>query len=165
MDRILISACLLGRPVRYDGRGKRLDNALLAQWQAEGRLVPVCPEVMAGFETPRPPAEIEGRQSGEAVLDGRARVVEDSGRDVTDLFRLGAEAALTVAEAHGCRFALLTDGSPSCGSSAIYDGSFRGRTVRGFGVVTALLQRHGIEVFPESGIADLARALDGAAVD
>ncbi len=160
MDRILISACLLGRPVRYNGRGKQLDNAFLAQWQSEGRLVPVCPEVMAGFPTPRPPAEVERAMSGLDVLDGRAKVFEDTGGDVTDPFLAGAEAALQAAKANGCRFALLTDGSPSCGSSFLYDGSFKGRTVPGLGVVTALLQRHGIGVFAEHQIGDLALALD-----
>ncbi|WP_299620690.1 DUF523 domain-containing protein [Pelagibius sp.] len=160
MEKILVSACLLGRPVRYDGGSKRLDDALLETWNAEGRLVPVCPEVMAGLPTPRPPAEIEGGRNGAAVLAGEARILEDSGGDVTKEFRAGAQAALYAAVESGCRYALLTDGSPSCGSGFIHSGAFDGRTVAGFGVVTALLQEHGITVFSEKQINALAQALD-----
>ncbi|WP_299396681.1 DUF523 domain-containing protein [Pelagibius sp.] len=159
MQKILVSACLLGRPVRYDGGSKRLDDALLEAWQAEGRLVPVCPEVMAGLPTPRPPAEIEAGAGGAAVLAGRARTVDSTGGDVTAAFRAGAEAALTAARAAGCRYALLTDGSPSCGATFIYGGAFDGRRVDGKGVVTALLEAQGIRVFAEHQIADLERAL------
>jgi len=93
VDRILISACLLGRPVRYDGRGKAISDPRLERWKTEGRLVPVCPEVLAGLPTPRPQAEIEPGHSGQDVLDGRGRVFEATGRDASDDFRRGAEAA------------------------------------------------------------------------
>ena len=160
MERILISACLLGRPVRYDGRGKELRHDLIARWQAEGRLVPVCPEVLAGFPTPRPPAEIESGRSGPDVLRGAARIREDKGRDVTEAFLEGARAALRAVREEGCRFALLTDGSPSCGSTFIHDGSFGGLRKPGLGVVTALLQDNGVNVFPESAIEELGKRLD-----
>ncbi len=159
MQKILVSACLLGRPVRYDGGSKRLDDALLAAWQAEGRLVPVCPEVMAGLPTPRLPAEIEAGAGGAAVLAGRARILDSTGGDVTAAFRAGAEAALATAREAGCRYALLTDGSPSCGATFIYDGTFGGNRVDGQGVVTALLEAQGICVFAEHQIAELGRAL------
>lgn len=165
MRKILVSACLLGRPVRYDGGGKRLDDALLEAWQAEGRLVPVCPEVMAGLPTPRPPAEIETGAGGAAVLAGAARIVDFAGDNVTAAFRAGAAAALAAARNAGCRYALLTDGSPSCGATFIYDGTFEGRRVDGQGVVTALLEAQGIRVFAEHQIADLGQAIarDGSA--
>jgi uncharacterized protein YbbK (DUF523 family) len=59
---------------------------------------------------------------------------------------------MAVAEAleHGCVAAVLTDGSPSCGSSYIYDGSFRGGTRQGTGVLAQLLADNGIRVFSES---------------
>ena len=159
MERILISACLLGRPVRYDGGDKLSSHPLLERWRREGRLVPVCPEVMAGFPTPRPPAEIEPGGEGALVLRGRARVLEDGGRDVTDLFLAGARLALQTAKDEGCRFAILTDGSPSCGSTFIYDGTFEGARTAGRGVVTALLESEGIRVFPDSDIDGLAAVL------
>lgn len=159
MERILISACLLGRPVRYDGRGKELRHDLIARWQAEGRLVPVCPEALAGFPTPRPPAEIESGRSGPDVLRGEARILESGGRDVTEAFLDGARAALQAAKNEGCRFALLADGSPSCGSTFIHDGSFVGVRKPGQGVVTALLRDNGVSVFPECAIEELGKRL------
>src|SRR3954469_14264878 len=89
MERILVSACLLGRPVRYDGTGRRSDDALFALWRDQGRLVSVCPEVDGGLPVPRPPAEISGGL-GADVLDGRARVLTRDGADVTAHFVAGA---------------------------------------------------------------------------
>ncbi|MBB2205455.1 DUF523 domain-containing protein [Gluconacetobacter takamatsuzukensis] len=150
--KILISACLLGQPVRYDGGARPALHPALDRWREQGRLVVVCPELAAGFGVPRPPAEIAEGQSGPAVLAGTARVIEAGGGDVSAPYVAGAEAALALARAHGCAFAILTDGSPSCGSAFIYDGSFGGRRHAGMGVTAALLRAHGVEVFAESGI-------------
>lgn len=160
MSRILISACLLGQPVRYDGRGKALADPRLARWQAEGRLVPLCPEVAAGLPVPRVPAEIETGGTGTGVLDGVAGIRAADGADLTAAFVAGAELALELARREGCRFALLTDGSPSCGSTRIHAGRFDGTRVPGAGVVAALLRRAGIAVFAPDGIDALEAALE-----
>lgn len=152
MEKILVSACLLGRPVRYNGSAKTVAHSALDQWKREGRLISICPELTAGFSVPRPPAEISGGQSGQAVLTGNAQVFEAMGADVTGLYVSGAQAALALAREHGCKFALLVDGSPSCGSGFIYDGSFGGRKHVGAGVTAALFREHGIEVFAETEI-------------
>ncbi|GGX98454.1 hypothetical protein GCM10007160_27490 [Litchfieldella qijiaojingensis] len=154
--KILVSACLLGDPVRYNGSDKRIDHPLLAEWQREGLLVPICPEVAGGLPTPRPPAEIEGGGNGDDVLEGRLRILDASGNDVSAPFITGAGLALRLAQEHGCRFALLTDGSPSCGSREIHDGSFSGFRHSGEGATAALLRRHGIEVFAHSELDALA---------
>ena len=156
MERILVSACLLGQPVRYDGTGRRSDDALLALWRDQGRLVPICPEVRGGLPVPRPAAEISGG-FGEDVLDGRAQVLTHDGTDVTRHFLLGARHALEQARSYAARIAILKEGSPSCGSLRVFDGTFEGRKVPGEGVTAALLERHGIAVFGED-------ALDAAAV-
>ncbi len=158
MGRILISACLLGRPIRYDGTGKRLDDPRIEQWHAEGRLVAVCPELMGELPVPRPAAEIVGG-SGSDVLAGRARVLAATGKDVTAAFLAGAAATLDLARSTGCGHALLIDRSPSCGSLTIYDGSFSGRQIPGAGVVAALLAAHGISVFADHEIDRLAEAV------
>ncbi|WP_019631041.1 DUF523 domain-containing protein [Actinomadura atramentaria] len=155
MERVLVSSCLLGRPVRYDGAGKAVSDDLFARWRAEGRLVPFCPEVSGGLSVPRPPAEIVplspgARADGDAVLDGSARVLTDAGTDVTDAFLRGARLALSCARRAGARVALLKEGSPSCGSRRVYDGTFTGRAVPGDGVTAALLTREGLHVFPET---------------
>lgn len=156
MPKILISACLLGRPVRYDGKGKPLHDPLIECWKDEGRLVGFCPEQAGGLPTPRPPAEIENGMNGEDVLAGRARVLELTGGDVTNAFVEGGKKAVAFAELHNCRLALLIDGSPSCGSGFIYDGSFSGTRHPGFGVTAALLRQAGIEVFSDRELDRLA---------
>jgi uncharacterized protein YbbK (DUF523 family) len=162
MDRILVSACLLGQPVRYDGRAKDMTSDILARWRAEGRLVPICPELAGGFAVPRPPAEIAPGASGADVAAGHARIHDNTGQDVTAGFLAGAEAAVRLARDSGCRFALLTEGSPSCGVDRIHSGHFDGVTRSGEGVVTAALRKAGVQVFPQTRIADLAAALDAA---
>jgi uncharacterized protein YbbK (DUF523 family) len=110
---------------------------------------------MAGFSVPRLPAEIAAGGDGESVLSGKGRVIEETGGDVTAQFVAGAQAALAVAQANDCRFALLIDGSPSCGSRTIYDGKFIGQKHSGAGVTATLLRSHGIEVFADTEIEDL----------
>lgn len=160
MDKILVSACLLGRPVRYNGSDKLVESGLIALWRKQGRIVALCPEVAAGFPTPRPPAEIEPGKQGHDVLTGTARIFEQTGADVTSQFCSGAHIALETARSHDCRFALLTDGSPSCGTSFVYSGEFDGVSRTGKGVVAALLSENGIAVFAENQIELLAEALD-----
>lgn len=156
MNKVLISACLMGEPVRYDGKGKLFSHVLIDRWRQEGRLVVFCPELAGGFPVPRPPAEIAGGRTGEAVLSGEAGVVDVGGTDVTAQFVAGAEQALALAQQTGCRFALLIDGSPSCGSGFIYDGSFSGNKLPGRGVTASLLAANGIEVFAPATIDELA---------
>jgi uncharacterized protein YbbK (DUF523 family) len=133
---------------------------LLQTWRDEGRLVVVCPEVAAGFGTPRRPAEIQLRRNGRDVLDGTARICDNAGADVTALFIEGARHALQQALAHDCRYALLADGSPSCGSSFIHDGTFSRVAHEAAGVTAALLERHGIRVFAPDGIDELAASIN-----
>ncbi|HSX69782.1 MAG TPA: DUF523 domain-containing protein [Pseudomonas sp.] len=157
MEKLLVSRCLLGHRVRYDG-GAHGPYDLLQQWQNEGRLVPLCPEVAGGLPTPRPPAEIPGGQGG-GVLEGRLPVLTDDGEDVTAAFVAGAEIALRLVQQHGLRVAVLKARSPSCGNSHNYDGSFSGTLVEGEGVTAALLRRHGVRVFNEGQLAEAAAEL------
>jgi uncharacterized protein YbbK (DUF523 family) len=159
-SKILFSACLAGFKVRYNGSDKPLFDATLQRWQREGRLVVCCPELAAGFSTPRPSAEITPSAEGATVLAQRARVIEVSGGDVTAGYLLGAHLALETAQRHDCRFALLTDGSPSCGSQFIYDGSFSGQTKPGSGVTAELLRQNGIEVFSDYQIDALIARIE-----
>lgn len=162
MEKIFVSACLMGARVRYDGRAKTVDDQLLATWRAEGRLVTLCPEMAAGLPTPRPPAEIAPGASAEAVLSGRAGVYDNNGLDMTHEFTTGADLALELAREQNCRFALLADGSPSCGSTFVYSGNFDGQRHEGQGVVAARLRAAGLAVFAPSQLRDLARAVDEA---
>jgi uncharacterized protein YbbK (DUF523 family) len=159
MERILVSACLLGRPVRYDGRAKEPGTDLLARWQAEGRLVPLCPEMAGGLPVPRPAAEIAPGATAVQVLAGRGRIRTAAGEDVTAAFLDGAAAAVRLAHQAGCRHALLTEGSPSCGVGRVHAGQFDGTTIPGEGVVAAALRAAGVTVYSHEEADALAHAL------
>ncbi|MCE8016613.1 DUF523 domain-containing protein [Halomonas sp. MCCC 1A17488] len=158
MEKVLVSACLLGRRVRYDGGAKSLASEILAQWQAEGRVISVCPEVDAGLPTPRAPAEIIAGDGG-GVLAGSAQVVDRGGVDLTEVFRQGASLALQLCRKHAIKVAVLTEYSPSCGSTQVYDGSFSGEKRAGAGVTAALLRQHGVQVFGQQDIAEAWRVI------
>jgi uncharacterized protein YbbK (DUF523 family) len=160
VEKILVSACLLGEPVRYDGGDKLCRDEILQRWVREGRVVPVCPELAGGLPVPRLPSEVAGGLGGAAVLSGEARVVDNRGHDVTEHFVAGAESALASARANGIRIAVLKEGSPSCGSLWSYDGSFSSARVPLPGVTGALLERAGIRVFGEDRLAEARTFLE-----
>jgi len=138
-EKLLISACLLGQPVRYDGKSKPIKELTwLKQLEAQKRLFVVCPEMSGGLPVPRAPAEL--------VSD---RVVTEAGIDVTSAFRSGAEHALKICQDNQIELALLKAKSPSCGNKQIYDGSFSQTLVDGMGVTAKLLEQHGVQVFSE----------------
>ena len=139
---ILVSACLLGCPCRYDGKSKPND-AVLALMEHH-TLIPICPEQMGGLATPRVPAE---RKDG--------GVFTERGGDVTEQYRRGAEEALRLARLYGCKYAILKERSPSCGSGQIYDGRFSRRLIEGDGGTAQLLKAHGITVLGESEVDKL----------
>ncbi|QDQ01999.1 DUF523 domain-containing protein [Lysinibacillus fusiformis] len=151
---ILISACLAGLKVRYNGTDS-LDEKI-QQLVRENAAVTVCPELMGGFTTPREPAEIIGGD-GEDVLDGKACVVEKSGRDVTELYVKGAYMTLQKAIEVGASTVILKEYSPSCGSAVIYNGDFSGTKLAGVGVTTALLKRNNITVLSEENYTDFLK--------
>ncbi|MEM1565725.1 MAG: DUF523 domain-containing protein [Candidatus Bathyarchaeia archaeon] len=135
----LCSACLLGVKCRYDGQDS-LNEKVVELLKTE-ILIPVCPEQLGGLPTPREPAEIVGN-----------RVITKSGEDVTNKFLRGAMETLRIAKLFGVKEAILKQGSPSCGCGKIYDGTFSGKTIRGDGITTALLKKHGIKVITEEDL-------------
>ena len=151
MNKVLVSTCLIGENVRYNGQLKQYDSRMLADWKLRGRLVPFCPEVAGGLPVPRPCSEISGLD-GSTVLHGYARVMNIKGKDVTQCFLTGAQKALELARLHKIKLAVLKDGSPSCGSTYIYDGSFSGIKKPGKGITTVLLEENSIRVFSEREI-------------
>lgn len=158
MEKVLVSACLLGNPVRYNGAALPFEDRTLTQWQKEGRLVLICPEVAGGLPVPRARAEIVSGD-GLQVLNGRTRVININGRDVTVSFVAGAHKALELAGIYQIKLAVFKEGSPSCGSDYIYDGSFSGIKKPGKGVAAALLEKNGICVFSERKILEAKKYL------
>lgn len=143
---ILVSSCLAGKACRYDATSCL--HAKIGQLAEENNVVMVCPEVMGGLHTPRDPAEIVGG-TGADVLTGKAKVITVNGVDVTEQFLRGAQQTLKIAKQHNATLIILKQNSPSCGSKAIYDGSFTGAKIAGEGVTAALLRQNGFTVISE----------------
>ena len=139
MEALLISACLLGSNCKYSGGNNALGEETLRALREKWKLVPVCPEVSGGLPGPRVPSERRG-----------ASVVSRTGQDVTAAFERGADTACRLCGRFGCRTALLKENSPSCGSGTIYDGSFSGTLVPGFGLTAEKLSESGVVLYGES---------------
>lgn len=144
MEKILISACLIGDKCKYDGHANYTPayQQLLEKYE----LVPFCPEVEGGLSTPRKPSERKGD-----------RVINNAGKDVTKQFVEGAQKALNICKYLDIKIAILKENSPSCGSHQIYDGSFKNKLIKGEGVTAELLRKNGITVYTESQIEELLK--------
>jgi len=153
--KILVSSCLLGNPVRYDGQNNLIDNPQLQLWVDEGIVIPFCPEISAGLLIPRAPAEIQNG-TGNDVLCGQSQVIDIKGNNITDAFISGANQALNLCIENNIKLAILAKNSPSCGSSLIYNGNFTRTLIPGSGVTAALLKLNDILVFDQLSI-DRAR--------
>jgi uncharacterized protein YbbK (DUF523 family) len=132
----LCSACLLGINCRYDAKSKPNEKVLdLAKKEV---LIPVCPEQLGGLSTPRVPSEIK---------DGK--VMASDGKDITNNFQKGAEETLKIAKQLNISEAILKQRSPSCGCGQIYDGTFAGKVIDGWGITADLLKKNGIKIISE----------------
>ena len=138
-EKILVSACLLGMPCRYDGKSKPCKAVIALKEKYE--LVPFCPEIYGGLPTPRIPSERVGD-----------RVLMRDGQDVTENYMRGAMAAYELCCALDIKKAILKERSPSCGKGEIYDGSFTAALKKGDGVTAELLTNKGLEVIGEGKI-------------
>lgn len=144
MEKILISACLIGDKCRYDGHGNY--NPRYQELLEKYELVPFCPEVEGGLPTPRIPSERKGD-----------KVFSQKGKDVTKNFLKGAELALNICKYLDIKYAILKEGSPSCGVTEIYDGNFTGRKIKGEGITAETLRKNGIKVYSENEIDELLK--------
>ena len=144
MEKILISACLVGDKCKYDGHTNY--TPLIKDLLEKYELVPFCPETEGGLPTPRKPSERKGD-----------KVVNNAGKDVTRNFQLGAEKALNICKYLNIKIAILKENSPSCGVNQIYDGNFKNKLIKGEGVTTELLRKNGIAVYNENQIEELLK--------
>lgn len=134
----IISACLIGLPCRYNQEAKPNAKMMSRLDQGDITWIPVCPEQLGGLTTPRPASEIRGE-----------RVVTTTGNDVTECFERGADMVCQIAELYQVQVAVLKDGSPSCGSTRVYDGTFSGKSISGVGITTKKLVETGVQVYSE----------------
>jgi uncharacterized protein YbbK (DUF523 family) len=146
----LISACLLGIKCAWDGQDIYKSDKAIELSNSE-MLMPVCPEQLGGLRTPRAPQEIQGG-TGEDVLDGKCKVLNIDGKDVTQEFIAGAEETLKIVKLLHIEEFIGKSRSPSCGCGQIYDGTFSRTLIDGDGITTALLKRNGIRIITEEGL-------------
>lgn len=140
-EKILVSACLLGINCKYSGENNK--NEKVIEYIKDKEVIPVCPEIMGGLSTPRPPSEI--------IND---KVMNNLNQDVTQQYKKGAEETLKLAKLFNVKKALLKAKSPSCGKGYIYDGTFSSTLIEGNGITTKLLIENGIEVITEKDLED-----------
>lgn len=160
--KILISACLLGEDVRYDGDNASLlyspsftffQKELFMDILSENEIYSFCPEVSGGLPIPRVPAEI-------IKLEKPFKVENEEKEDVTINFLLGAKNALELCKNEDIKVALLKSKSPSCGNTEIYDGTFTKTLIEGQGLTAKLLMENGIKVFNENQLEQLKKFIN-----
>lgn len=155
--KLLISSCLLGEDVRYDGGNSSIamgskfrfsDKELFMDILCENDIYSFCPEVAGGLTTPRDPAELTSKEKP-------FKVETANGDDVTLPFLMGAKKALDLCTEENIKVALLKSKSPSCGNAKIYDGTFSENLIEGQGLTARLLSQNGIIVFNENQLREL----------
>lgn len=140
--KIMVSACLLGENCKYNGGNNR--NPELLHLLSGHEVVPVCPEVLGGLSTPRVPAEI---------VNGV--VINREGVSVDEAFRLGAKKAIEMARQEKPDLIILQSRSPSCGVKEIYDGTFSGKLIPGYGVFAEMALQAGFRVIDAEDVPEI----------
>ena len=146
--KIIVSACLLGDNVKYNGKNNKNDK--LIDFLKDYEVIKICPEVMGGLSIPRLPSEIRDN-----------KVINQKGRDVTLEYTKGAQEVLEIIKKQNMRIAILKQNSPSCGSTHIYDGTFSHNLISGEGITTKLLKENGIIVFDENNYEMIKEVYNG----
>ncbi|QCD45261.1 DUF523 domain-containing protein [Campylobacter mucosalis] len=146
-DKILISACLLGKNCKYNGLNNQTDEVAKECEILSNtfELIAVCPEELGGLDTPREPAEI---------LDEKV-ITEFSKLDVTKEFLKGAKKCVNIAKQNSVNIAVLKAKSPSCGSGYIYDGSFSKTLIKKDGLTAKALKENGVKIYTENEICKI----------
>lgn len=143
---ILVSACLMGDLVRYDGKSQK--NDFILSLEKEHTLIKVCPETFSGLPTPRKPSEIINDE-----------VFMNDGTNVTKYFNDGVSQSIELLKKYDCKMAILKSKSPSCGKGIIYDGTFKGTFTEGDGMLTRALNKLNIPIFTEEEIDEIKEFL------
>ncbi len=159
---ILISSCLLGENVRYDGDNSSVsynnnltfvEKELFTEILCNNNIYAICPETSGGLSTPRDKAEI-------VSANKPFKVITDKKEDVTVNFLIGAKNSLEICKNENIEAALLKSKSPSCGNLEVYDGTFSDKLIDGKGMTAKLLEENKVEIFNETQITELAKYLN-----
>ena len=148
MRPILVSSCLLGLKTRYDATDNYCQAVVDYIETNQLTPIPVCPEQLAGLSTPRPKCWFS-HGDGAAILTGNGKLIDENGRNVTEVFLHGAQECLKIAKLTHCNMAILQQRSPSCGSQKIY---LNEELIEGVGITAALLNKNGLNVFSDDNL-------------
>lgn len=157
--KLLISSCLLGEDVRYDGGNSSIamgssftfsQKELFMDILCDNEIYSFCPEVSGGLSTPRESAELTSANKP-------FKVETKEGTDVTINFLIGAKNALELCQSENIKVALLKSKSPSCGNLNIYDGTFSKKLIEGQGLTAKLLVENGVTIFNETQLLELSK--------
>ena len=131
--KIVVSACLLGENCKYNGGNNYCPK--VAAFVEGKEVLPVCPEMAAGFGCPRIPMEI---------VNGR--LINREGKDLQEAMEAAITNILAQLEGQDIQCAVLKSRSPTCGVRQVYDGTFSGTLIPGMGLFAAALHKQGISV-------------------
>ena len=149
--RILVSACLVGVKCGVDGDNYGDYPSVLKLLEYKNvKLISFCPEEFS-FGTPRETCDIHGG-SGMDVLEGRAKVLTETGIDWTKGMILASEKMLEKAIENDIELAIMMDVSAACGSHVIYEGNRFAEEKKyqiGMGVCGAQLTKAGYTVISQ----------------
>ena len=145
--KILVSACFLGLNTKYNGSNNL--NKKIINLKNRFELIPFCPEVLGGLSTPRLKSEIKN-----------GKVVMEDGTFVTEEFNKGAYISLNIIKENNISYAILKDGSPSCGKNYIYDGNFNNNKIAGLSITAKLFTNNNIKIYSENEIDKLLEDID-----
>ena len=139
MEKIVVSACLLGENCKYSG-GNNYCQRVVDFVQGK-EVIRVCPEVAAGMGVPRTPIEI---------VNGV--VMDRDGNNVDTPLREAVAKALALIGDEEIACAILQSRSPTCGVNQVYDGTFTGKLIPGSGVFAQALKDAGYTVIDAEDI-------------
>lgn len=140
MEKVAVSACLVGQKTKYDGSSNY--NQSVIDFLKDKEYILICPEVFGGLPTPRKPSEIKDNI-----------VINSNGEDVTSFFEKGANKAIDLIVKNNVTTVIVKSNSPSCGFNSTYDGTFTHTLVNKSGVFTSKLENiKNIKILTEKDI-------------
>lgn len=137
MKKILVSACLLGHNVKYNGKNNF--NKFVDALKNKYEIIPICPEVDGGLSIPRIPSEIRNN-----------KVINQNNEDVTSFYLRGINRILDLIKNNKIEFIVLKEKSPACGVHFVYDGTFSHKLINGQGFLASHIAN--IPIYSENDI-------------
>lgn len=146
IEKVFVSSCLVGINTRYNK--KSAYNEKVLDFLKDKIAIIGCPEVLAGLKIPRLPLEIKGKVQD--LLRGEAKIINKRGKDLTPKIFTACLEIVFILKKLKVKTAILKSLSPVCGSGKIYDGSFKGRIIKGDGLLAYLLKKNKIRVITDA---------------